>query len=138
MNNYFKVGPERNGPDSNEITVINKILKSSRISQEWNFQAAVRIRVKLPIFGFQKKNIKNLCDSKNTVFHVFNHQYSLTLTYLLYSESVKRVIFRPPTQEKSDDDSFVPPLPDYDPILPPSGFKNNSRKEKQNLLYIKL
>ena len=70
MNNYFKVGPERNGPDSNEITVINKILKSPRILQ-------------------------------------------------------KNEIFRPPTQEKSDDDSFVPPLPDYDPILPPPGFKNN-------------
>ena len=63
MNNYFKVGPERNGPDSNEITVINKILKSSRISQKCNFQAAVRIRVKLPIFGFQKKRT-NLCDFK--------------------------------------------------------------------------
>ena len=37
MNNYFKVGPERNGPDSNEITVINKILKSPRILQKMKF-----------------------------------------------------------------------------------------------------
>ena len=87
---------------------------------------------KTSYFRFSRKKKEQICViSKKSVFHVFNYQYFLTLTYLLYSESAKRVIFRPPTQEKSDDDSFVPPLPDYDPILPPSGFKNNSRKKTE-------
>ena len=70
MNNYFKVGPERNEVDSNKITVINKILRNSPLCPEISFG-----------------------------------------------------IFRS-TQEKTDDDSFVPPLPDYEPSLPPVGFTN--------------